>query len=162
MNKTETLFKSVLGLQHAFFESVRSQMWDVPVHPRQGPILALLLHQQGLSQADLRREMKVSAATVAVSLSRLEKLGYVTRERNQSNQRANVLALTEKGEEAAMRLQEAMQQVRQAALTGFNEEELQKLANFFQRMEHNILALCQRPLGLNSEKEDHGYPASDV
>jgi len=137
-------------------------MWDAPVHPRQGPILSLLLHQQGLSQADLRREMKVSAATVAVSLARLEKLGFVTRARNQSNQRANVLALTEKGEEAAIRLQELMQRVGKAALAGFSEDELQRLANFFQRMERNILTICQHMPGPESGKEDDGRHAPDV
>ena len=162
MWETQALFKSVLDLQHAFFESVRSQMGNAMVHPRQGPILSLLLHQQGLSQADLRREMKVSAATVAVSLARLEKLGFVTRERNQNNQRANVLTLTEKGEEAAIRLQGVMQRVGQAALEGFSEEELLALANFFQRMERNILGLCQHALKQDSVKEGGGCHASDV
>ncbi|MCL1855389.1 MAG: MarR family transcriptional regulator [Clostridia bacterium] len=121
----------------------------------------MLLHHQGLSQADLRREMKVSAATVAVSLARLEKLGFVTRERNRSNQRANVLMLTEKGVEAAICLQGAMQRVGQAALAGFSEEELQNLASFFQRMERNILALCQPALGMDRGKSHDGRHVPD-
>ena len=103
-------------LQHVFFEAVRSQLDGAEVHPRQGPILGLLLHRDGISQADLVREMHVSAATVAVSISRLEKLGYVTRVRNQRNQRANVLALTDQGRKEAMRLERLMLDIGLAAL----------------------------------------------
>ena len=140
MHEFPALFKSFLSLHHAFFESVRAQMRDSLAYPGQGPILSLLLRRQGFCQADLQREMKVSAATVAVSLARLEKLGFVTRRRNQNNQRANVLELTPKGEEAAVRLQEAMQRAGQAALRGFSEDDLEELAGFFQRMERNIVS----------------------
>ena len=111
-------------MQHVFFEAVRSQLEGTEVHPRQGPILGLLLHNDGISQADLVREMHVSAATVAVSISRLEKLGYVTRVRNQHNQRANALALTPHGREQAERLRAAMQRACGLALKDVPPEEL--------------------------------------
>ncbi len=132
------IFKSVFGLQRMFFEAVRSQMEDADVHPRQGPILNLLLHRHAVSQADLMREMKVSAATVAVSLARLEKLGYVARERNQQNQRANVLTLTPEGRRKAESMHKLMHDIGLNALRDFTDEEKEVLRALCQRMEENL------------------------
>lgn len=139
-------------LQHVFFEAVRSQLDGAEVHPRQGPILGLLLHRDGISQADLVREMRVSAATVAVSISRLEKLGYVTRVRNQRNQRANVLALTDQGRKEAMRLERLMLDIGQAALEGFSESDKIATASLFEQMVENI----RRKYGIKECEKEHG------
>lgn len=139
-------------LQHVFFEAVRSQLDGAEVHPRQGPILGLLLHRDGISQADLVREMHVSAATVAVSISRLEKLGYVTRVRNQRNQRANVLALTDQGRKEAMRLERLMLDIGQAALEGFSESDKIATASLFEQMVENI----RRKYGIKECEKEHG------
>ncbi len=138
MEKDFAVFKCIFGLQHAFFQVLHSQLGGMEAHPRQGPILGMLLHADGLSQADLVREMNVSAATVAVSLARLEKLGFVTRQRNQSNQRANVLALTEKGRQEAARMEQVMRELGQVALTGFSGQEIKEIITCFQRMKSNL------------------------
>lgn len=138
-NAHQDIFYNVFRLQHVFFEAVRSQLNGADVHPRQGPILGLLLHHDGLSQADLVRKMHVSAATVAVSLSRLEKQGYVTRVRNQQNQRANVLALTEKGRKEAVCIEKLMQEIGYAAMEGLSETDKQMAARLFGQMVENII-----------------------
>ncbi|MEA5016533.1 MAG: MarR family winged helix-turn-helix transcriptional regulator [Candidatus Limiplasma sp.] len=138
-------------MQHVFFEAVRSQLDGAEVHPRQGPILGLLLHKDGISQADLVREMHVSAATVAVSLSRLEKLGYVTRARNERNQRANVLALTEQGRREAMRMEKLMLDIGRAALEGFSESDKAAAASLFGQMVENI----RRKYGIKEWEKEH-------
>lgn len=145
------IFQHVFRLQHVFFEAVRSQLDGAEVHPRQGPILGLLLHKDGISQADLVREMHVSAATVAVSLSRLEKLGYVTRARNERNQRANVLALTEQGRREAMRMEKLMLDIGRAALEGFSESDKAAAASLFGQMVENI----RRKYGIKEWEKEH-------
>ncbi len=139
-------------LQHVFFEAVRSQLDGAEVHPRQGPILWLLLHRDGVSQADLVREMHVSAATVAVSISRLEKLGYVTRVRNQRNQRANVLALSDQGRKEAMRLEKLMLDIGQAAMEGLSESDQAMAARLFGQMGENI----RKKYGIKEWEKEHG------
>ena len=150
-NENQTLLMSVLGLQHTFFRSIHAQLHETNVHPRQGPILSLLLRHEGFSQADLTREMNVSAATVAVSVSRLEKLGFVTRVRNQNNQRANILALTPSGRQEALRLQDIMQQAMQAAVQGFTDEEIKEMAGFFLRMQENL----HKQFGIKERNKNH-------
>jgi DNA-binding MarR family transcriptional regulator len=147
----QDIFRNVFRLQHVFFEAVRSQLGGAEVHPRQGPILGLLLHHEGISQADLVREMRVSAATVAVSLSRLEKLGYVTRVRNQQNQRANILALTEEGRKEATRMEKLMWEIGHAALEGLSESDIAMAASLFGEMVENIM----RKFGIKECDRDH-------
>lgn len=146
------IFQQVFRLQHIFFEAVRSQLDGAEVHPRQGPILGLLLDKDGISQADLVREMRVSAATVAVSLARLEKLGFVTRTRNERNQRANVLALTELGRQEALRLEKLMLDISQAALEGIGEEDQRMAATLFKQMVENI----RGKYGIKEWEKEHG------
>ena len=121
-----------------FFQCLHTLGKADQVHPRQGPILGILLHGCGGSQADIVREMKVSAATVAVSVARLEKLGLVTRERNQQNQRANILRLTEKGREVAEQMEETMSEIGQIALEGFSPKERSVMEGYCNRMVQNL------------------------
>ena len=126
-------------LPKLYFACLRRRMnGEEHAHPRQGPILCLLLSRDGMSQADLVRKLDVSAATVAVSIARLVRLGYVTRERNMRNQRANTLYLTEKGRAEADRMRQAMDALCGVALAGMSPEERQTLAQLVRRMEENL------------------------
>ena len=132
------VFEGLFELQRAYLDYVRQGLCAQDAHPRQGPILVLLLAMNGASQAELVRSLNVSAATVAVSVARLERLGYVRRERNQQNQRANALALTESGREQANRLQTAMRDACAQALRGLNEEDLTRLSTLLACMTDNL------------------------
>ncbi|HNW85467.1 MAG TPA: MarR family winged helix-turn-helix transcriptional regulator [Candidatus Limiplasma sp.] len=134
----QDVFGALFELQREYLEHVRHALGDDSAHPRQGPILGLLLAADGVSQADLMRKLGVSAATVAVSVARLERLGYVRRERNQRNQRANVLALTEAGRAQAERLQQAICLTCGDALEGIAEEELACFTQVLAQMTRNL------------------------
>ena len=135
MEEPRGLFRHMFNLQRVFFECVRIRLGnDMSIHPKQGPIMGILLKNEGLSQADLVRELGVTAATVAVSISRLERLGYVRRERNEKNQRANVLSLTET----------VLMEVRDAALKGFDDAELDQIMAYCGRMTRNLRTRYQQ------------------
>lgn len=134
----ENVFSVLFELQREYLEHVRQALGSDSAHPRQGPILGLLLAMDGVSQADLVRRLGVSAATVAVSIARLERLGYVQRERNLHNQRANVLALTEEGRVQAQKLQTAMCAACSQALYGISEKDRKEFAALIARMADNL------------------------
>ncbi|MDD3411350.1 MAG: MarR family winged helix-turn-helix transcriptional regulator [Eubacteriales bacterium] len=145
MADTRELCQGLLELQRYYFDCLRGLLSEGDhAHPRQGPILALLLRMDGSSQAELVRQLGVSAATVAVSVARLERLGYVCRERNMHNQRANILRLTDEGRAEATRLENAMKNVSTTALEGFSDEEQQRLMGYFMRMKDNLGGLMNR------------------
>ena len=139
MNDEREMIEGFLELPKLYFDCLRRCLGnDEHAHPRQGPMLCLLLRMDGMSQADLVRELDVSAATVAVSLARLERLGYVQRERNIHNQRANILRLTQKGREEAQRMQRAMHQLCRQAIAGLSEEECALMHGIGNRMIENL------------------------
>lgn len=139
MREEERVMKQIFHLQHHFFERVRQMMGQQDgIHPRQGPILGMLCEKEGMSQADIVRKMGVSAASVAVSIARLEKLGYVKRDRDPANQRANVVLLTQEGRDVAERTEALMNSASHEAMAGFSQEEKQTLEEYAKRMSDNL------------------------
>ena len=80
-----------------------------------------------LSQRELARALRLSPATVAVSLKNLEGKGYLLRITDEGDQRRNRVHLTEKGRNAVERGTEAFQAVEEQMLAGFSGEEKERL-----------------------------------
>lgn len=138
------LFRGMFEVQRAYFDCVRERMGsEMGVYPQQGPILNLLLQNDGLSQAELARRLNVTAATVAVSVARLEKLGYVRRERNEQNHRAYVLTLSDKGRAETQKLLDKLAEVREMALSDFSSDEIKSLIGYCQRIVDSLRAEYQ-------------------
>ena len=132
------VLEGILELQRAYFDWVGQAIGNDCAHPKQGRILCLLLAMEGVSQADLTRRMGVSAATVAVSIGRLEKLGYVRRSRNVRNQRAYVLTLTGEGRAQAQKLQLAMAAACESAVAGIPADSLTQFSALVLAMTENL------------------------
>ena len=101
---------------------------EMGAQPRQAPVLAVLARGGEMSQAEVARALNVTAATVAVSAARLEKLGYVARRVNEDNRRANVIGLTEAGKAEARRLGDLMDRASREALRGLTAGERAELS----------------------------------
>ena len=104
-------------------------------------LMALLkAKQRGVeySQRELARAMRLSPATVAVSLKSLERAGYVERRVDEHDARRNLVALTPHGEAAVDLLGEAFHSVDEQMLSGFSSEEREVLSQFFRRMLSNL------------------------
>ncbi len=131
--------QALLQAVRLFFDCVRQQLsGGMNLHPRQGPVLEILLSRDGVSQAELSRELGITPATVAVSVARLEKNGLVRRERNALNQRANVLTLTDEGRQEALRVRDAFASVAESAKEGFTQEEIALFESYCSRIAHNL------------------------
>lgn len=128
-------------LQRVYLDHVRQSLGADCAHPRQGPILCLLLKAEGVSQADLTRSLGVSAATVAISIGRLERLGYVRRQRNPHNNRAYLLSLTAEGRMQAERLRMAMRSAGETAALGISDAELAQFCTLMARLTDNLRGL---------------------
>lgn len=90
------------------------------------------------SQRDVARTMRISPATVAVSLKTLERDGYVERSADERDARRNRIALTDKGKRAVKLCGESFRAVDERMLSGFSREERGQLTGFFNRMIENL------------------------
>ena len=104
-------------------------------------ILARLLQGDGLTQRELADMIHVSAATMANSLKRLERNGYIQRQSDEKDSRCNRIVITQKGLEAVERCQDAFDYVDTRLYAGFTPEEVERLKNAFRRMLQNMYAV---------------------
>jgi len=75
----------------------RGQMESVGLHRGQGFVLLHLLHNDGIPQRDLAQAMNIRPASISCMLQRMEKEGWVRRERDRHDQRLVRVFATEKG-----------------------------------------------------------------
>lgn len=108
------------------------------VYRSQHQLLMFIADNPNASQKDIARLHRVSTATVAVSLKKLEQGGYIRRLVDQSDNRCNQLTITEKGQDVATKSAAYFQKVEKQMFSGFSEEELETLRGFLTRICHNL------------------------
>lgn len=141
MEEETRLMLRMLSAVRLYFEKARGEMdGEMGAQPRQAPVLAVLARGGEMSQAQVARALNVTAATVAVSVARLEKLGYVARRVNEDNRRANVIGLTEAGKAEARRLGDLMDRVSREALRGLTAGERSELSRLCDAITGNLRA----------------------
>ena len=76
----------------------------------------------------------MKAPTVAVAVRRLEKAEIICRRPDPKDQRISRLYLSERGREIADETIRCLEQNEQVITSGFSDEELEQLRDFFRRM----------------------------
>lgn len=94
------------------------------LHRAQHRLLMTLAGTEFSSQTELAKGLEVSTATVAVSLKKLERDGYIQRTAKEEDSRANFVTLTARGEEVVQESREVFDYVEMQAIKGFTEQEL--------------------------------------
>lgn len=131
------------SLHHAFKRQVAAEQKARGVEDLGAPLLLLTLYYSGqegqpLSQRELARRLRLSPATVAVSLRTMERCGYVARRVDEADQRRNLVSITEEGKRAMERCGQAFLAADARLLSGFSSEEKDQLTGFFIRMLRNL------------------------
>lgn len=131
------------GLHHAHKRRTMEEQARRGLEEIGAPWLLVTLFHAGergehWSQRDVARTMRVSPATVAVSLKTLERDGYVERTADERDQRRNRVSLTDKGRRAVELCGESFRAVDERMLSGFSPAEKAQLTEFFYRMIQNL------------------------
>ena len=131
------------GLHHAHKRRVMEEQTARGVGDLGAPMLLLSLFSAEMagerwSQRDVARIMRVSPATVAVSLKTLERDGYVERSADEQDARRNRVALTDKGRAAVKLCGESFRAVDERMLSGFSPGEKEQRGGFLVRMTENL------------------------
>ncbi|MBC1813686.1 MarR family winged helix-turn-helix transcriptional regulator [Listeria booriae] len=99
--------------------------------------ITTLYHHGGLSQDTIVKRFMVDKANVARHIQRLEDLGMIRREVDQTDKRKHLIYLTEKGEEMQPIIEETMKAWSGILTDGFTEEEREQLVHLLVRMAEN-------------------------
>ena len=108
------------------------------LHRAQHRMLMTLADHEFESQSALANMLEISTATVAVSLKKLERDGYIQKKVKEGDSRANFIQLTERGKKVVESSREIFESMDKKAVRGFTDEELVLLRTFLGRMYENL------------------------
>lgn len=111
---------------------------ETGVYQAQHRLLMEISHNQNASQTDIARSMDVSAATIAVSLKKLEKGGYIHKEMDEGDNRFNQITITEKGNQVVERSKQIFEETDRRVFEGLTEEEKVTLSLLLQKLDANL------------------------
>lgn len=114
------------------------------VYRSQHQILMILSEHSNASQKELAQRLYVSTATIAVSVKKLEKGGYITRLVDEEDNRTNRLCLTEKGRNMVVYSQDFFRNVETQMFAGFEERELLTMTGYLDRIYDNLSKLSAK------------------
>lgn len=108
------------------------------VYRSQHQLLMVIADNPNASQKEIARICRVSAATAAVSLKKLEQGGYICRLTDESDNRCNRLTVTEKGQKVVEKSTEYFRNVLTRMFSGFSEDDLPALQSSLTRICRNL------------------------
>ena len=108
------------------------------IYRGQPEILGYLIENGECSQKQLADSMGVSSASVATSIKRMCKAGFVERTEDESDRRVNRIRITEKGKEVFAAGREKCNRVDSEMFKGFSESEIDAFSDFLQRITENL------------------------
>lgn len=105
-------------------------------------LLLYLARDDGMQQKELARILDVTAITLTGLLDRLERDGWIERRNDHSDRRAKRIFLTTRvrDEGVIQNLQVIGAEVRQAAVSGLDKQQIQQLTETLQQMRENLSA----------------------
>lgn len=113
------------------------------IHRAQHRLLMTLSENEFESQSELAYTLDISTATVAVSLKKLERDGYIQKLVKEQDSRANFVKLTLKGEEVVEKSKKRIEDLEKQMMDGFSEEELITLRRFLRHIYNNLSEISE-------------------
>ena len=135
MNSAGYLVNHVARL---FAEGLRRRIAPLGIVPGQFPALLALWQKDGLTQKELLSMLAVEQATLANTLTRMERDGLIVRKEHPADARARTIHLTEKARSVRDAAYRAAEDTNEEALAGFSDKERE---GFLDSMRATIAAL---------------------
>lgn len=111
------------------------------IHPSQHHFLMHISLNGACTQNSIAEAMNISAATVAVSLKKLEKGGYIEKRISPEDNRSNLIALTEKGEDVVVKSKLLFEEIDQKMFESVTEEQQELLHKYMEQIINNLINL---------------------
>ena len=104
--------------------------------------LILTLSRMGEAcQRDLAQQVHLTPAAIAVNLKKLEKRGIIEKKISESDNRYNVIRLTDQGKKIVKESEEIFRHIDEISFKDFTEEEMKEMKQYLSRVEENLDAL---------------------
>ncbi|WP_066715668.1 MarR family winged helix-turn-helix transcriptional regulator [Clostridium sp. Marseille-P299] len=142
MDKSEELLRKTVkefrSANHAHRRIVEQSLQETGVYRSQHQLLMYISRHLNQSQTEIAEGMEVTPATVAVSLKKLEKGGYIEKIVDENDNRFNKIEITEKGGTIVKDSIRIFQSIDKVMFQDFSVEELLQLQDFMIRIKKNL------------------------
>lgn len=130
-------FLGTSRIHHRIFES---KVMKFGIHRSQHRILMYLSKCEGKTvvQKDLARAFDISPAAIAVSIKKLADEGFIERCTKHTDNRYNVITLTERGWDIVNKTKDIISHIDNAMFEGFSEKELMTFSELLTKMTDNL------------------------
>ena len=117
-----------------FAQGLHERISELGIVPGQFPALLILWEEEGLTQRDLVERLDVEQATIANTLTRMERDGLIIRKRHPSDGRAQQIWLTDKARALQKPATEAAKAQNAKALERLDRQEKKQFLEFMRRV----------------------------
>lgn len=128
-------------LAKGFARSLQKRSTALGFSPGQFPVLLELWQQDGLTQKQLLDKLEVEQATLANTLSRMERDGLIERSPHPSDRRAQVITLTGLGRALEAQALKAAAEADAALFAGFKRFERELMIEYMRMIIENARKL---------------------
>lgn len=118
--------------------AISTSLSGMKLYRGQPEILEYLDEHGDCSQRELADFLGVTPASIATSLKRMSKSGFIERTSDENDRRINRLRLTEKGMEILLAGRNECDRVDKAMFNGFSDEEISSFTDMLSRIAENL------------------------
>lgn len=133
----ETVFRLCkVTLLHRY--RISNALSGMKLYRGQPEILEYLKNHGDCSQRELAEHLGVTPASIATSIKRMSKAGFIERTPDETDRRINRLRITEKGENVRKAGRTECDKVDKTMFGGFSDEEIDSFADMLSRIVKNL------------------------
>lgn len=112
---------------------------ELEITPEQWVVLYYLWQENGLTIGEIANRSKKDFANVTRIIEKLEKIGYISKIRSETDNRSFNIHLLPKAEEIKDKVQDCWKEATELALEGISESERQNLLELIGKVEVNVM-----------------------
>ena len=137
----KNLVWDIIKIAREHRKTVEKRICSLGIHPSQHHFLMCIAKNGACTQQSIAEAMEISAATVAVSIKKLEKGGYIEKRISPEDGRSNLIVLTPKGEEVVVQSKKLFEEVDRKMFETMTEAEQEQLHQYMERIINNLKAM---------------------
>ncbi len=138
MSQRESIGKWLSATYRHIQMNIKKEFEHYQIGSGQYQILVVLHKNDGINQETISKILNLDKATVGRAVGKLERKGYVKREKDPMDHRAYILHLTKKGKKLAPVIKKYLTKLSTILLSEFTPDEKEIALKLLKRMYQNI------------------------
>jgi DNA-binding MarR family transcriptional regulator len=123
----------------------RSKQYGIEINPAQGRIMFALWQNDGISINELAKKTRLKKSTLTSMLDRLERMGYIRRQRSKKDRRKILIKRTEKDRAMEKKYVEVSEEMTRLFYKGFSKSQIDRFEKDLERILNNLTEFEANP-----------------